>query len=454
MGNRVVAAALCAMLACGGAPPAPRPAPPTSTLRYYRPLEMTSDARRADRAVILGTDERDGSTVRLLPASRAVVVDATFAGQDGVRPPSGSRIAITLTVAVVGPPVAVPAGPGPAAAGSAAPGSAAPSTAPASSSSASTPVSSSAPPVASSAATPGAPSAVIAPGDASWHAAMSRAHLVAATALGKDPGDVVISAAPAVPSNGMAASALIAAGVMAALTGDALDPAATVIGALHPDGTIGPAAGLPEQVVAAIAHGKTRIGVPGGMRIARSLATGNDVDLGELARARRAEVVELATVYDAYRLMTRKPLPAPVPVGEAEMALDGETLEGLRTRYLDWQKRLAVEWAPLLQLEQSGRLPAAVERLVRAAQQRSAAHMPSRCIARARSPLRTGACGTRGWTPPARTTPTACSRSCTLVMSRAPRPRSRRSRRPRRAPAVWWPGSASSDRRRSRATSR
>jgi hypothetical protein len=312
---------------------------------------MTSEARRADRAVILGTDARDGSTVLVLPgAPKPVVVDATFVSQDGGGPASGHRIAVTLTVALVAPAAAVPGGPGPAApAAPAAPAPAAPA----------------------APTTPTGSGPTSAPGDASWHVALSIAQLVAATALGKHPADIAISAAPAIP-DGAAASALLAAGVIAALTGEPLDPAATVIGALYPDGTIGPTAGIPEQVVAAIAHGKRRIGVPRGMRIARSLATGNDVDLGAIARARRAEIVELATVYDACRLMTRKPLPAPVPVSEADMALDGETLDGLRTRYLDWQKRLAGEWAPLLQLEQSGRLPAAVERLVRSAHQLSA----------------------------------------------------------------------------------
>jgi hypothetical protein len=199
-----------------------------------------------------------------------------------------------------------------------------------------------------------------------WSAA-----LVAASALGKDVPDMVFTAAPAVPGDHPSGSALIAAGFLATMTGEKIDPAATLAGVINPDGTIGPVAGLPEQLVAAIARGKTRVGYPSGMRNARSPVTGRDVDLVRLARAHRAEAVELGSVHDAFQLITRAQLPATAPVGETEMALDAETLERLDARYLAWRKRLADEWAELLQLEQSGRLPARMKLLVRFAHERS-----------------------------------------------------------------------------------
>jgi hypothetical protein len=370
MRYRVLALAPCAMLACGATPSALLPAPPARTTRYYQPLEMTRDVQRIDRAVILGTDDRNGSTVLVLPgAPRTVIVDAMFPSQRGTGSPSGGLIAVTLTAGLETPASApVPGGPT----------SPTPATRPSNATSAAT-AAATAPATAGATSAAGSPSTGApiasttvggdAPGGAAWQAGLWRARFVAGTALGKDPGDIAITAAPAVPAGD--ASALIAAGILAALTGEPLDPKATLIGAIHPDGTIGPVAGLPEQLAAAIAHGKTRIGYPSGMRIARSEATGRDVDLVQLARARRADAIELATVYDAYQLMTRAQLPAPVPLGEADMALDAEMLEGLRTRYLEWQKRLAGEWAALLRLEQSGRLPAVVTRLVRLAHQHS-----------------------------------------------------------------------------------
>lgn len=194
--------------------------------------------------------------------------------------------------------------------------------------------------------------------------------MVAAAALGKDVSDVVFSASPAVPGEDRSGSALVAAGFLAALTGEKIDPGATLVGAVNPDGTIGPVAGLPEQLLAAIARGKTRVGYPSGMRTARSL-TGKEVDLVRLAREHRAEAIEVGGVHDAFQLITRVQLPATSPVGEAEMALDAETLDRLDARYLGWRKRLADEWAELLQLEQSGRLPARVKLLVRFAHERS-----------------------------------------------------------------------------------
>jgi hypothetical protein len=107
------------------------------------------------------------------------------------------------------------------------------------------------------------------------------------------------------------------------------------------------------------------------MRVVRSAASGKDVDLGQLARGRRAELIELADVHDAYRLLTGHHLPAPVPVAAAAMALPQAALERLDARYAAWQRKLAEEWAPLLQLEQAGRLPAAITVLMRVAHGRS-----------------------------------------------------------------------------------
>ncbi|HET7504509.1 MAG TPA: hypothetical protein VFK02_25985 [Kofleriaceae bacterium] len=201
---------------------------------------------------------------------------------------------------------------------------------------------------------------------ARWTAGLWSAAVAAATALGKDVTDVAFSAMPAGAPDGIAASALIAAGFVATMTGAPVDPGATLVGAIAPDGTLAPIPGAPEQLLAAIAHGKTRVGYPGGQRVARSL-TGKDVDLVELARAHRAEAVELTTLADAYRLLTRRALPSAVPVREADMALDPDTLHRLDADYLATQQQLAEHWAALLALEQVGRLPPSIALLAQAA---------------------------------------------------------------------------------------
>jgi predicted S18 family serine protease len=129
-------------------------------------------------------------------------------------------------------------------------------------------------------------------------------------------------------------------------------------GSINPDGTIGPVGGIPEKFRASIDKGKKRIGYPVGLRWARAEATGQTVDVAKLASDAGVEAVELASVHDAYKLLTGKRLPESLPVDVAEMALDADTTKALDAKYKEWQQRLAGEWAALLQLHQSGRLPA------------------------------------------------------------------------------------------------
>jgi len=326
MANRAaIALTLCAAQACGG-PRAPVGPPPlTARTQRYAPLAARLDAKRPGQAVILGTSERDDATVLPLPgvATRAAI-DAMFVT---ARPPSGGAIAVVLGAAPN--PTGVPQ-----LTGGELPGGG--------------------------------------PGEARWAAALWSAAQVAANALGKDLGDLAFSAAPAGPADDVASSALIAAGFVAALTGEPIAPGAALAGAIEPDGTIGPVAGIPEQLLDAIQRGKTVLGYPSGMRFVKSLATGKDVDLVQLAQDHRVTAVEVASVADAYALVTGKRLPVPVPVSEAEMALDPETLHRLDASYLAAQQRLAREWAALLQLEQAGRIPLAIQRLVQLAHDRNA----------------------------------------------------------------------------------
>lgn len=150
----------------------------------------------------------------------------------------------------------------------------------------------------------------------------SRAAIVAAEALGKDPSDIAVAVTPEPP---VEASAQAAAGIVAALTGAPVDPAVTIAGVIDPDGTIAPA--------------------PGG-------------------------AAPVATLADAYKLLTKHALPVAVPVPEADMALDAETATALETKYREWQQKLASEWALLFQLDQSGQLPETLKLLATTAKQR------------------------------------------------------------------------------------
>lgn len=323
MGKLRRAAALLSLAACGAsATPTAKPDP---AHRAYRPLTIKADAKSVHQAVILGTDAQNGSTLLPLPALGAKrTVDVMWlklapqlAG--GLSPVKIGTAPNTDGTVEVGVFEELAGGTG-----------------------------------------------------AQWRAGIWVAAFVAASALGKDLTDFSFSAASGGYIDGASASGLMAAGFLATMTGAPIDPAFTMTGIINPDGTIGPVGGIPEKFEAAIAQGKTTIGYPIGLRWAPSAATGKPVDLVALAKARGARAVEVKNVYDAYHLLTGKTLPEPVPVDVADMALDAATTKALDGTYRQWQQRLADEWAPLLQLEQAGRLPATLVAMARLAQLRAA----------------------------------------------------------------------------------
>lgn len=310
-------------LSCGASQRAGSAIPRGADYRIYQPLAIRDDAKAPHQAVLLGIDDRDGSAVVPVPvvATRAVI-DALLVAHAPTGEAGGTRTIELATEPNLGGALPTARFEGPL----------------------------------------GGPS----------HAAAWRAAVVAAAALGKDVTDVAFSARATGTRAPAASSGLLAGGFLATMTGVAVDPSATVTGIANPDGTLAPAAGLPEQFAAAIARGKRKLGYPSGARWARS-ATGASVDLVALAEQHGVAAIEVATVQQAYRLLTGKQLPEPVPVAEAEMAVDAATLAALEARYADWQQRLAGEWAALLQLQTAGRLPARLEALRQRAEAAAAA---------------------------------------------------------------------------------
>lgn len=306
MRTRVVAA--CIAVSCAAPARVEKPAPALE-IKAYPPLGIRSDAKAPHQALVLGTDAQDRSTLLPLPTTRGqVVVDAM--------PAAGSPMPIELVTAP--------------------------------NSETSLRVSIEQP---GGAPSPAARASV-------WLAAQA-----AATALDKDLTDIAFAASGGGTADDIAASGLVAAGYLAALTGASIDPRATLAGAIQSDGTLGPVDALPERFAAALASGKTRVGYPAGMRNARSAKTGKRVDLLALAKRHGAHAVEVADLHAAYVLLTGKSLPAPQPVEPAAMALDAATASWLDASYKRWQQQLAREWAGILQLESAGRLPASLVQL-------------------------------------------------------------------------------------------
>jgi len=315
MGKLRGALALFAItLACGG--PKTGTNTPTgggSEKKNYQPLTIKDDAKAPNQAVILGTDEKNGSTVIKLPnVDTKGMVDAMFVRMGGGQPASGGSSPVKLTsgpnpdrTVQVGIFEELSGGTGP-----------------------------------------------------QWRAGVWVAAIIAANTLGKDLTDFKFSASSGGYIDGASASGLMTGGFLATMTGAKIDPTVTMTGIINPDGTIGPVGGIPEKFKGNLEKGKKRIGYPIGQRWARSAATGQMVDLVQLAKDNKAEAVEIASVYEAYKLLTGKSLPEPVPVDAKEMELDNDTSKALDSKYKEWLARYGKELDQLLKLQQAGRLPA------------------------------------------------------------------------------------------------
>jgi hypothetical protein len=190
-----------------------------------------------------------------------------------------------------------------------------------------------------------------------WRAGVWLSAFVAATTLNKDLTDFTFTAEAAGMVDGASASGLMTAAYLASMLGRPLVGDASMTGIINPDGTIGPVGGIPHKFEASIAAGKRRVGYPVGMRYAQDMNTGQAVDLVKLAKDKGAEAVEIADLYDAYRLMTGETLPRPAAVDAREMALENEVIEAFEGKYREWVERLGDAWKQLVALYQEGRLP-------------------------------------------------------------------------------------------------
>jgi hypothetical protein len=320
-------ALLLIAVACGGGgkPPAAPPPAPAPTAKSFAPLSIKQDCKAPNQAVILGTDEKNGSTIVPITGVPAKgLVDAMFVKLGGKGPASGGISPVKLSAA----------------------------------------------PNEDGSVQVGVYEELSGGAGSQWRAGVWMSAFVAANTLGKDLTDFTFSASSGGYIDGASASGLMTGGFLATITGAKIDEAATMTGTINPDGTIGPVSGIPEKFKGSMEKGKKRLGYPIGLRMARSAETGELVDLVQLAKDGGAEAIEIASVQDAYKLLTGKTLPEPVPVSEQEMLLDEVTTKALEGKYREWQKRLADEWSTLLQLQQGGNLPRMLLMMARHAQSR------------------------------------------------------------------------------------
>src|SRR5262245_57706220 len=191
--SRVLAAIV--IVACGGGQHGTPGGTMTGTVKTYAPLGIKQDAKTPSQAVILGTDDKNGSTVLPLPvAGSKANVDAMFVKLGGSSAASGGFTPVLLKTA----------------------------------------------PNPDASVTVGSYAELSAGTGSQWRAGVWVSAFVAATALGKDLTDFTFTASSGGFIDGASASGLMAGGFLAAMTGVAVDPSVTMPGIINPDGTIGP----------------------------------------------------------------------------------------------------------------------------------------------------------------------------------------------------------------------
>ena len=111
--------------------------------------------------------------------------------------------------------------------------------------------------------------------------------------------------------DGPGTGGLTTVGVIAAIRGDHIKDDVTMTGTINPDGTIGPAGGIPQKIQGAVRAGKKTVLIPYGSRYAYDLITESMVDLVDLGHSLGARIIQTGDIYEAYEYLTGSRLSKP-----------------------------------------------------------------------------------------------------------------------------------------------
>ena len=170
--------------------------------------------------------------------------------------------------------------------------------------------------------------------------------------------------------DGPSAGALTTVAVLAALLGDEVRDDAAMTGTINPDGTIGPVGGIPQKIMGAKKKGKTLVLIPAGQRYDYDQNLQENVDVVEKGKKEGITVREVGDIFEAYEILTGKPLPYPSEPGS--IAMPARAYEKMRSYTGEYLARYhkAVETLHSLSKEaQEGREPEDGHEQARLAQQ-------------------------------------------------------------------------------------
>lgn len=145
---------------------------------------------------------------------------------------------------------------------------------------------------------------------------------------------------------GPSAGSAMCVALTAALLGEPLNTSVVVTGMIMPDGLIGPVGGIPEKLHAAAEVGAKVMIVPLGQTRARSLATGQVVDVVEEGRSLGVKVVEASTIYDVLRYFG-------VKVREPPINISVELPESVRSVMRSWAEESMRQYGDLVREAES-----------------------------------------------------------------------------------------------------
>ncbi|MCL4533850.1 MAG: hypothetical protein M1370_01645 [Bacteroidetes bacterium] len=172
-----------------------------------------------------------------------------------------------------------------------------------------------------------------------WRAAGWMAVIMSSLLLGVDPAEYRYTYDVNGAVDGPSAGAMMTVATMAALLGHSVNPDVVMTGTINPDGTIGPVGGIPQKIDGAAEKGKKVVLVPAGSRQSVDLNTNRSVDVVERGRGKNLQVKEVADIYEAYELVTGKPLPKAPGMKEVRPELPSTSFERVRAKAKEWYTR-------------------------------------------------------------------------------------------------------------------
>jgi len=169
-----------------------------------------------------------------------------------------------------------------------------------------------------------------------WRAAAWMATSVGAFETGKDINSLRISWETNGFIDGPSAGGLMTASFVSGVLGHDMKSDVAFTGTINPDGSIGPVGGIQYKLEAVAKDGKKTFLIPIGQRYEVDGDTGQTVDVISKGQLAGLKVQEVATLDEAYEILTSKTLPrTAIPSRAPDLSPDA--YDRMRPKVLDWK---------------------------------------------------------------------------------------------------------------------